>query len=534
MDTRIAFLAIFALLTGACTPSSTESGTPAETNTGSSDSPPYTADVDSLSKHQAAPEWFRDAKFGIYFTWGPYTVAAHINEWYPRWMHFDFDEGDWNGRNPGYHIDALEWHTEKFGHPSEFGYHDMIPLFTAENFDAAEWANLFAASGARYAGPVAIHHDGFALWDSDVTPWNAQDIGPKVDVLGELAYELRKRDMKVVATFHHARHLQRYAGMSSEEAMEKYGQHDLYHAFWNSHFPWIEGLATSSDDPELRLLYGNMPEDEWLEEVWLGMLKEVVDKYQPDMVWFDTWLDQIPESKRYEFAAYYLNEAEKWGKDVIMTHKHQDTPTSFSVLDLEKGRQIALSSDPWLTDDTISKGSWSYTDDLEIKTGIDVTHALIDTVAKNGQLLLNISPRYDGTIPDNQRAVLETVGKWLDANGEAIYATRPWTRFGEGPTEYDPDDFNIDGHFQGEIHYTAEDIRFTTKGDTLYAISLGTPEGSLTIKSLGTDSAGEIATVSALNGDFIAEWTQGDNGLTITLADGAPIEPAYAFRITTD
>lgn len=449
-------------------------------------------------------------------------------------MHFDLDEDDWQGKNPGYHYDDLGWHTERFGHPSEFGYHDMIPLFTAEHFDAAEWADLFAASGARYAGPVAMHHDGFALWDSDVTPWNAKDTGPKVDVLGELAKELRKRDMKVVATFHHARHLQRYAGMSIEEATEQYREHDLYHAFWNSHFPWIEGLATSSDDPELQLLYGNMPEDEWLEEFWLGTLKEVVDKYQPDMVWFDTWLDQIPEEKRYEFAAYYFNQAESWGKDVMITHKHEDTPTSFSVLDLEKGRQYSLDSDPWLTDDTISKGSWSYTDDLEIKTGIDVTHALIDTVAKNGQLLLNVSPRYDGTIPDNQREVLETIGKWLDANGEAIYGTRPWKKFGEGPTEYDPADFNIDGHFQGEIHYTPEDVRFTTKGDTLYAISLGTPEGALTIKSLDTESAGEISEVTALSGDFVAEWSQDDGGLTVRLTESAPIEPAYAFRITTN
>mgnify|MGYP001823135766 FL=1 len=275
MNPQITVLAAIAVLVSACTPANDNSSASVETDAAAIEPVAYTADVESLSRHQAAPDWFRDAKFGIYFTWGPYTVAEHINEWYPRWMHFGLQEDDWNGNTPGYHIDALDWHTERFGHPSEFGYHDMVSLFTAESFDAEEWADLFASSGARYAGPVAMHHDGFALWDSDITPWNAKNRGPQVDVLGELAEALRKRDMRVVATFHHARHLQRYAGMSIEEAMEKYGRHDLYHVFWNSHYPWIEGLATSSDDPELRLLYGNMPEDEWLEEFWLGTLKEL-------------------------------------------------------------------------------------------------------------------------------------------------------------------------------------------------------------------------------------------------------------------
>ena len=489
----------------------------------------FTPAEKSLAEHQAAAEWFRDAKLGIYFHWGPYTVAAHGNEWYPRWMHFDLTKKEWDGLTPGYHIDLLDWHTKKFGHPSEFGYHDMVPLFTGEHFDAEEWAKLFQQAGARFGGPVAMHHDGYALWDSDVTPWNAADTGPKRDITGELAKALRRRDIRLITSFHHARHLQRYKGKSYAEAREKYGHFDKYHVFWNSHYPWVEGLATTSDDPKLRLLYGNMPEEEWLEDFWLAALEEVIDKYQPDIIWFDTWLDQVPEEERYEFAAYYLNAAESWDKDVVMTHKHEDMPSSFSVQDYEKGRRDRLTEDAWLTDDTLSTGSWSYVEGLKIKPAKWVIHDFIDIVSKNGQLLLNISPRADGTIPDDQRQVLARLGNWLQVNGDAIYETRPWVIYGEGPSQ-----MKEGGHFTQHVDYTPQDIRFTTKGETLYAISLGTPKGELTIKSLAEASPhfkGQIMSVTTLNGDHVQSWTRDADGLKVTLNADAPEQVAYVFRV---
>ncbi|MGD8174420.1 alpha-L-fucosidase [Marinimicrobium sp. ARAG 43.8] len=491
--------------------------------------PTYTENEKSLAQHYPAPDWFRDAKLGIYFTWGPYTVSAHANEWYPRWMHFDFSEKDWSGRNKGYHIDAMPWHTKTFGHPSEFGYHDLIPLFTAEKFDAAEWADLFQRSGAQFAGPVAMHHDGYALWDSDITPWNSLEVGPKRDIMGELFDELRKRNMKTIATFHHARHLQRYKGHGKEEAMQRYGHLDSYHAYWNSHYPWIDGLPTTSEDPKLKLLYGNLPEEQWLEDFWLAALKEVVDKYQPDIVWFDTWLDLIPEDTRYEFAAYYLNSADQWGKEVMMTHKDQDMPKTFSVEDFEQGRRSKLTGLPWLTDDTISKWSWSYVEGLQVKPAEWVIHDFIDIVSKNGQLLLNVSPKYDGSIPDDQRAVLSTLGEWLRVNGEAIYGTRPWKIFGEGPTK-----MQGDGHFSEHVDYTANDIRFTQTGDALYAIALGTPREPLNIVALAKNNSigvKNFTSVEALNGNYVQSWSQHPDGLTITLKEEAPDQVAYAFRL---
>ncbi len=491
----------------------------------------YMPTESSLSKHNASPDWFRNAKLGIYFTWGPYTVAANTNEWYPRWMHFGIDSIEWNGKKPGYHINRLDWHTRKFGHPSKFGYHDMIKEFTAEKFNADEWAKLFQKSGAKFAGPVAMHHDGYALWGSKLTPWNSVDIGPNRDITGELFAALRKRDMKVITTFHHARHLQRYKGKNLQEATQRYGHLDSYHMFWNSHYPWIPGLPTSSEDPKLRILYGNIPEKEWLNFFWLGVLKEVIDKYQPDMIWFDTWLDLIPEKQRFEFASYYLNKAETWGKEVMMTHKNEDMPHTFSTEDFEQGRRDKLTGAPWLTDDTISKFSWSYIDGLSVKPAEWVIHDFIDIVSKNGQLLLNISPKFDGSIPDDQKAVLMELGSWLKVNGEAIYNTRPWKIYGEGPSK-----MKNSGHFTEHIDYTSNDIRFTKKKEAIYAISLGTPKEELNIIALAKNNSLElpdIKSVISLNGDHIKSWNQDDEGLKIELNKNAPNQIAYAFKITT-
>ncbi len=254
-------------------------------------------------------------------------------------------------------------------------------------------------------------------------------MGPHRDIVGELEKSIRGQGMKFITTFHHARNLQRPITSGKPYPDRSYG-HD-------SHYPPIPGMPTSTNDPQLSLLFGRLPEAVWLDRIWFGELKEVIDAYHPDMIWFDGWLDRIPEQKRLEFAAYYLNEAAKRRQDVVITHKDKDLPDDMSVPDYEKGRMKDLTDFWWLTDDTISKGSWCYTEDLQIKPVSDVLHVLIDIVSKRGVLLLNISPKADGTIPDNQRAVLLTMGDWLGKYGEAIYDTRPWIIYGEGPTKMD-------------------------------------------------------------------------------------------------
>ncbi len=410
----------------------------------------WEANWESLSKHKAAPEWFLDAKFGIYFHWGVYSVPAFGSEWYPRNMHRK-EAGEY------------KHHVETYGEPSEFGYHDFVPMFKAEYFDADQWAELFKKAGAKFAGPVAEHHDGFSMWDSKVNPWNAKDKGPKKDIVGEMEKAVRKQGMKFISTFHHS--------FNSQYPVGRYS---------TGYYPHVEGWPTSSNDPELRKIYGNLPREEFL-KIWKSKLFEVIDDYRPDLIWFDFVLGDIPEKERTEFLAYYFNKASEWDREVLVTYKGDDLPREVAVEDFEKGRMDHVTKYPWLTDDTISLGSWSYTEDLKIKSTMSVLHTLIDIVSKNGVLLLNISPKADGTIPGEQEQILLDIGEWLTTNGEAIYNTRPWEVYGEGPTG-----MGKSGHFVGQIDYTANDIRFTRSkdGKTFYAIILGWPGERFIIESM--------------------------------------------------
>ncbi len=473
----------------------------------------YQADWSSLAKHKAAPEWLKDAKLGLYFHWGPYTVPAVGNEWYPRWMHF-----------PKHNM--AKQHLANYGSVADAPYHDFVKDFTGEHFNAGQWADLFLLSGAKFAGPVAEHHDGFAMWDSAITPWNAKDKGPKKDILGELFTELKKRDIKTIATFHHAKNLQRYqADWQKQKALKGRG-------FSDSHYPYLPGLATASNDPELALLYGNMPEQQWLAQVWLGKLKEVINKYQPDIVWFDSWLDQIPENYRQQFSSYYLNAAQSWHKEVAIVRKQDDLPLSFTINDHEKSREPQTLPNLWMTDDTISTGSWSYTKQLKIKPFQQVLHALIDTVSKNGVVLLNISPTAQGVIPSDQRQVLAQLGQWLKENGEAIYQTRPWLVAAQGPTIEPEGGFKNRKAFS-DLAYSYQDIRYTRSKNnkTVYATTLGTPPATTQlILNAFSQHTIAVSNVSTLAGESLA-WSMTEQGLLIELGNKITAD-AMVFKIS--
>jgi alpha-L-fucosidase len=503
---KIRFLigALFLLVLTNCTPEKEQQK-----------SPKYTADFASLANHNQQPDWFQDAKLGIYFHWGVYSVPAFGNEWYPRRMHFKDDI-------------TYAHHLSKYGHPSEFGYHDFVPMFTAENFDAKEWVALFKQAGARFAGPVAEHHDGYSMWASKKTPWNSLDTGPKRDILGELEKEIRAQDMKLITTFHHAKHLQRHDSLPDAERGQRYR---------NSHYPFFKGMPPSSEDEKLKYLYGNIQEDKWLEEIWLGKLKEVIDNYQPDIMWFDSWLDKIPESKRAEYAAYYLNEAEKWDKEVVIIRKQDDLPLDFSLNDLEKSRMNKMGEQSWMTDETVSYGSWCYTENLKIKPTKDLIHVLVDVVSKNGVLLLNVSPMANGTIPEDQRKVLKEIGEWLKVNGEAIYGTRPWLTFGEGPTK------EPEGHFKNhnafsKLVYSSKDLRYTSRGSDIYATIFGWPEDkTVTLESFAEgvlDGNLEITEISLIGYDGKINWEKTSDGIEISLPDKPVNEMAIVFKIETE
>ncbi|MEO0472176.1 MAG: alpha-L-fucosidase, partial [Bacteroidota bacterium] len=470
---------------------------------------PYTPEWASLGQHNESPEWFQEAKLGIYFHWGVYSVPAFKSEWYPRWMHLPDHE-------------VHKHHVETYGELSEFGYHDFVPMFKAEKFDPDAWADLFQAAGARFAGPVAEHHDGFSMWDSEITPWNVADKGPKRDITGELKQSISDRGMKFIATFHHSKNLQR---------SEKLGEEDP-----KSHFPYFDNMPPSSDDPELQYMYGNMEPEKWYQEVWLGKLKEVVDKYSPDIVWFDYVLGDITEKYRKEFAAYYLNKANETDQEVVLVRKQNDLPLNMSVHDIEQSRKNKIGNKTWMTDATISDGSWCYTNNLGVKNAKDVLHVLIDITSKNGVLLLNISPKADGTIPENQRKSLLQMGDWLKKYGEAIYGTEAWYTFGEGPTKQ-PDGHFKNHHSYQKLRYTNQDIRYTTKDYDIYAIVLGntTPGQNLLLESFANDKIEDKVTiekVSFLGSEEAITWELTENGLSLIAPAQEIDDMATVVKIT--
>jgi len=476
---------------------------------------PFKPSWESLVSHEV-PEWLLDAKFGIYAHWGVYSVPAFGNEWYAKRM---YDKKDKLG--------VFEFHRKKYGEQSEFGYKDLVPLFRAENYDPDQWADLIEKSGARYAGIAVVHHDGFGLWESDVNRWNAGKMGPERDLYGELVEALRrKQGMKIIATFHHIRTFDWYLP-GSPQAVE-------------------EGRAAGWDlfDPEYADLYWNRYTgdfDEFIAE-WKAKVKEVADKYRPDVVWFDGGKFQEEGAQHHvlEILSYYFNRGHQWGKPVEVLNKLPTSmqfnfPREFGVLTFEEGRdREAQVGRPWIDDMKISTFGWGYLDGQTYKPAGEIVDGLIDRTSRGGGLLLSLCPMADGTISKPQKQVLLEVGDWLRQNGEAIYGTRPWKIHAEGPVDkVRPDRARHRTWVFADCD--AGDVRFTCKDNTLYAIALGWPEGdTLTVKTLGSGtrvSSGGIRNVTLLGSDAAIRWTRSAAGLSVELPAQRPNDKACALRI---
>lgn len=480
---------------------------------------PFSANWQSLQQYQC-PEWFRDAKFGIYAHWGPYSVPEYPGntDWYSHHMYLSYHP-----------IHAF--HLQKYGPLDKFGYKDLIPKFTGENFDADAWAKLYLEAGAKFAGPVAEHSDGFSMWATELTPWNAGKMGPKRDVVGELEQAIRKTDMKFVTSFHHA-----------------------WKWAWYPTGPTQPGQPeTDANDPQYELLYGppapkeawkkadahvpaetipkNMLPPEIFAERWLAKINEVVDRYEPDLLWFDNRMNLIPESYRQQMAAHFYNRAAEADQEVVLTYKFDDMVHGTGVLDLERSRMPDIHPEPWLCDMSIASNSWAYSIALEYYSTDRLIHDLVDIVSKNGCLLLNIAPRKDGTIPEEQQQRLRGIGAWLAVNGEAIYGTRPWAVYGEGPAKT-PEGHLADLKFKG---FTQEDIRFTKKGDTVYAIVLGCPgEGEIIeIQSMSKTKLADfnIQSIEMLGSSEPTNWQQDESRLSLQMTAPPQHTEAVVWRI---
>lgn len=476
----------------------------------------YEPTWESLTSHEI-PQWLLDAKFGIYAHWGVYSVPAFETEWYGKRM-YDMDSN------------VYAHHVAIWGDPAEFGYKDFVPMFKAEHYDPNEWADLIEQAGARYAGFAVVHHDGFCLWDSKFTRWNAKNMGPKRDLYGELVEALRKKEnIKVIATFHHIRTFNwylpyqgNYADPLNMEKKKRYADKK-----WDIFDPEYGDLYWNSE-------VGRKRED-FIKE-WNNKVVEVMDKYQPDVVWFDGGSFQDEESSLMvrTLLSHYYNQGEKWGKQVEVLNKLPTTmkfnfPENFGVLTFEEGRDRGpVVERPWIDDMKISDRAWCYIEGQTYKSANEIIDGLIDRVARGGGLLLNLSPKSDGTIPEAQQEILSEIGAWLKTNGEAIYGSRPWKVQAEGETEK----FMQGGRHRKWVfrnNCDGRDIRFTQKDGRLFAILLGwPPDGVARIRSLASE---KVSGIGMIGKEVEVKWQVKEDVLEFPMPAVDENEPAYVFEI---
>ncbi|MGN0403108.1 MAG: alpha-L-fucosidase [Acetatifactor sp.] len=473
---------------------------------------PFDATWESLQNYRV-PEWYRAAKFGIFIHWGIYSVPAFGNEWYSRNMYIEGSR-------------EYEHHRKTYGPQKEFGYKDFIPMFQAQKFDPGEWAELFQAAGAQYVTPVAEHHDGFQMYESELSDWCATKMGPKRDVLGELCREFSKRGLKNCASSHRVEH---WFFMGHGKDFDS----DIREPLQRGDFYW-----PACPEPNHQDLFSEpTPSEEFLTD-WLCRCCEIVDKYRPKLMYFDWWIQhQAVKPYLKKFAAYYYNRAAQWGEGVVINYKHDAFEFGTAVVDIERGQFADAKPYIWQTDTAVAKNSWCYTEENTYKTSTQILCDLVDIVSKNGRMMLNIGPKSDGTIPEEDKRILLEIGEWLRVNGKAIYGSKLWRKSAEGPTVVEEGQF-ADNEAK---KYSSEDIRFTMNGGCLYAICLNmNGKKELTIKSLAEADAavepnfhGIIKNVRRLDGKKITSVERKESGLHI-ITEQVSDERPVVFEIEVD
>jgi alpha-L-fucosidase len=484
-------------------------------------SPSFSSDIESFRTYQY-PDWFRDAKFGIWSHWGPQAVPRQ-GDWYARKMYESDIYNRQTNKPTGKPSREYLYHLEHYGHPSEFGYKDILPLWKAERWDPEALMALYKRVGARYFVSMATHHDNFFLWNSKIHRWNSVQMGPMRDVVGLWQAAAKKEGLRFGVSEHlGASYTWFQPSHKSDPSGPKKGvpydgadpqYQDLYHP------------PTAPDD------FGWLTKDTANHRNWLNSITELIDMYHPDLLYSDGELP-FGETGRIMLAHFYNQDIIKntGSLEAVYTCKHLISEGRW-VRDIERGAMDSISIDPWQTDTSI--GDWYYRTGQKYMTGTEVIQMLVDIVSKNGNLLLNVVQTPEGDLEQDVLDILEEIAAWTPANGEGIYGTRPWKVFGEGPSMQKQEKGRFGG-VRDVRPYEAEDIRFTSKDNFVYAFIMEKPQSAVNIRSLGRDMgmAGKgIRRVSLLGSEEKLEWTQYDEELEIELPANLPQWTVLCFRV---
>jgi alpha-L-fucosidase len=459
---------------------------------------PFSPDWESLSLHRI-PTWVSDAKLGIFVHWGVFTVPEFGNEWYARNM---YRKG----------TAAYQHHLDTYGQHERFGYKDLIPLFCGNAFDAEEWIDLFHAAGAKYLVFLGEHHDGFQMYRSKLSQWNSYQMGPHRDVAGELVNAAHSYGIRSGISSHRLEHWFFFGhgrDIPSDVASNAATPNDLYWPAVSVPDAQIDGDTAARPAPSEEFMID-----------WMVRTAELIDRFHPSQLYLDWWtMHQAVHPYLKKIAAYYYNSAIQWNQEVTLAGKMDSFAPNAALPDVERGGFAECMPFPWQTDTSISVNSWCYTKQNRYKSLSSILCDLLDIISKNGCMLLNVGPRADGSICDEERSILHGLGRWMKQNKEAVYGSRPWKISREGPTS------GKSGSFADheEIAYTPEDIRFVTNHGCIYAFFLHYPDsGKCCIRSLARkdvanikDFGGIISEVSFLGFDERPFWERDQNGLHI-------------------
>ena len=508
---------------------------------------PFNPDWKSLQQYKV-PQWYKNAKFGIWAHWGP-QCQPERGDWYARGM---YQEGS----------DQYKFHIEKYGHPSKFGFKDVINEWKAEQWNPDELMALYKRTGAQYFVALANHHDNFDLYNSSYQPWNSTKMGPRKDIVGGWAKAAKKQGITFGVSVHsaHAWSWLETAQRSDKSGPEKGVPYDgkttkadgsgKWWAGYNPQDLYEQDHALSENSQDNGMIHKqwnwgngvNVPTKAYCDK-FLNRTIELIDKYKPDLVYFDdTALPLWPISDAgLKIAAHMYNNSIKRNGElraVINGKILSDEQKKCLVWDIERGQSDKIEPDTWQTCTCI--GSWHYDrriyDKHGYKSAKNVIQMLADVVSKNGNLLLSVPLRGDGTIDSDERAIVEDIATWMTVNQECIYDTRPWKIFGEGPAQEHSAPLSAQGFNEGKGKpFTAEDIRFTTKNGSLYAIILGIPGEELIIKSLSSDNrligSEKIANVNLLGFNEKLNWEQTATGLKVTMPNTKPSNHTIVLKI---